>query len=487
MFSDFALHERLLKALDGLALKDPTPVQLEFIPQAMTGRDIQASAETGSGKTAAYLLPILHRMMLKPEPLTATRALILLPTRELAMQVDKHCRDLAAFTQIKTGTLVGGTSYAEQKALIRKNPEFIIGTPGRVQEHVQKGTLKLNEVEFLVLDEADRMLDMGFREDVMSIVRACAKARQTMLLSATLQHDGIGRIAEEVLHDPAIVAIGTHRAEHSSITQQVILADDPGHKKTLVNWLLANSEFTKALVFTNTRENAQELADFLQSQRDREQRPDTAWSKSGKQKVKVACMHGEMEQDERKRVMHLFRDGAVRVLVSTDLAARGLDVKGIDLVINFGIARSGDDHVHRCGRTGRAGEKGVAVSLVAPQEWNRISGIERYLGLKFEVRAVPGLEARFKGPAKGGVKRSAKKEAEKKNDKKKKVVPKAEQRHAFKKNVGKRRKPSGTHTAETDAQSVVKKEVRTKEAVVKPVKPDAEGRAPLKRKPRQAT
>jgi superfamily II DNA/RNA helicase len=495
VFSDFALHERLLKALDGLSLKDPTPVQLEFIPQAMTGRDIQASAETGSGKTAAYLLPILHRMMLKPEPLTATRALILLPTRELAMQVDKHCRDLAAFTQIKTGTLVGGTSYAEQKALIRKNPEFIIGTPGRIQEHVQKGTLKLHELEFLVLDEADRMLDMGFREDVMSVVRACSKQRQTMLLSATLVHDGIGRIAGEVLHDPAIVAIGTHRAEHSSIAQQVILADDPGHKKTLVNWLLANSQFTKALVFTNTRENAQELADFLQSQRDREQRPDTVWSKSGKQKIKVACLHGEMEQEERKRVMHLFRDGAVRVLVSTDLAARGLDVKGIDLVINFGIARSGDDHVHRCGRTGRAGEKGLAVSLVAPQEWNRISGIERYLGLKFEVREVPGLEARFKGPGKsakkGAEKKSDKKEREAKDSKKKKVVPKAEQRHAFKKNIGKRRKPSGAHAAGGDAAGAVAapagkaaRDSAEDKVAVKPVKPDAEGRAPLRRKPR---
>ncbi len=405
MFSDFALHERLLKALERLELRTPTPVQQQFIPAALTGRDVQASAETGSGKTAAYLLPILHRMLLAPQPLTATRALILLPTRELALQVDKHCRDLASFTQIKTGTLVGGTSYTEQKALIRKNPEFIIGTPGRVQEHLHKGALKLDELEFLVLDEADRMLDMGFRDDVLSIVRACSVRRQTMLLSATLVHDGIGRIAGEVLRDPVIVAIGTHRAEHSSIAQQVILADDPGHKKQLVNWLIANSDFNKALVFTNTRENAEEVAAFLQSQRDREQsqravepEADSVW-KSKKPKIKIACIHGEMEQDERKRVMHLFRDGAVRVLVSTDLAARGLDVKGIDLVINFGVARSGDDHVHRAGRTGRAGEKGTAITLVAPQEFNRISGIERYLGLQFETRTVPGLESRFKGPA----------------------------------------------------------------------------------------
>ncbi len=497
MFSDFALHERLLKALESLELSKPTPVQEQFIPPAITGRDIQASAETGSGKTAAYLLPILHRMLLKPQPLTATRALLLLPTRELALQVDKHCRDLAAFTQIKTGTLVGGTSYAEQKALIRKNPEFIIGTPGRVQEHLHKGALKLDQLEFLVLDEADRMLDMGFREDVMSIVRACSKQRQTMLLSATLVHDGIGRIAGEVLNDPAIVAIGTHRAEHSSIAQQVILADDPGHKQQLVNWLIANTTFNKALVFTNTRENAQELADFLQSQRDREQsqrdnaKPDAVWAKgSQKHKIKIACMHGEMEQDERKRVMHLFRDGAVRVLVSTDLAARGLDVKGIDLVINFGVARSGDDHVHRSGRTGRAGEKGIAITLVAPQEFNRISGIERYLGLQFEARTVPGLESRFKGPVKKIAKKAGDKKDKKQEEakaKKKKVLPKAEQRHRNKKNIGKRRKPTGAQTPEPVAgESPWKADAGTKrggeEASVKAVKPDAQGLAPLKRK-----
>ncbi len=468
MFTDFSLHERLLKSLEHLTLVTPTPVQRELIPLALTGRDIQASAETGSGKTAAYLLPILHRMLLKPEPLTATRALILLPTRELSLQVDKHCRDLGSFTQIRTGALVGGTSYAEQKALIRKNPEFIIGTPGRILEHLQKGALNLKQLEFLVLDEADRMLDMGFREDVMAIVRACATTRQTFLLSATLQHDGIGRIAADVLRDPGIVAIGTHRQEHGSIAQQVILADDPGHKQQLVNWLIANTDFDKALVFTNTREHVDQLAAFLQKQRDRQQAPDTPWSKSGKHKIKVAGLHGEMPQDERKRIMHLFREGAVRVLVSTDLAARGLDVKGIDLVINFELARSGDDHVHRCGRTGRAGVKGVALSLVAPQEWNRLGSIERYLGMSFKPRTVPGMEARFRGV----VKKSGKTEKEKKQataeKHKKKVVPKAKQRHSYAKNIGKRRKPSRTHAREAAAVPT----------------PEAQGHAPLKRKPK---
>jgi superfamily II DNA/RNA helicase len=473
VFAEFGLNERLLKALEKLGLQTPTPVQAAMIPLALGGKDIQASAETGSGKTAAYLLPILHHMLAKPAPASATRALILLPTRELALQVDKHCRDLAGFTMIETGVIVGGTSYNEQKALIRKNPEFIIGTPGRILEHVEKHTLDLKDLEYLVLDEADRMLDMGFREEVMNIVRACATQRQTWLLSATLVHDGIGRIADDVLKDPGIVAIGTHREEHSNISQQVILADDPNHKKQLANWLLANTPFDKALVFTNTRDQADELANFLQSQRDRQQKPGNVWNKAGKGKIKVAALHGEMAQDDRKRVMHWFRTGVVKILVSTDLAARGLDVKGVDLVLNFGVARSGDDHVHRCGRTGRAGAKGLAITLVAPQEWNAMASIERYLALSFEQRSVPGMEARFKGPAKKG-----KKAAKKPVKPKVKVVPKAQQRHSFKKNIGKRRKPSGAKAQSVDTPAVAAP-ARPSPA---PASPEAQGLGPVKRR-----
>jgi ATP-dependent RNA helicase SrmB len=463
VFTEFGLNERLLKALEKLALTVPTPVQADMVPLALKGKDIQASAETGSGKTAAYLLPIQHQMLAKSEPNTATRALILLPTRELSQQVEKHCRDLAAFTQLQSCLIVGGTSYKEQQALIRKNPEFIIGTPGRIREHVEKKSIELKDLEFLVLDEADRMLDMGFRDEVMTIVRACPSKRQTFLLSATLEHEGIGRIADEILQDPTIVAIGTHREKHSNIEQQIILADDPKHKNQLANYLIANSEFDKALVFTNTREQAQHLADFLQSQRDRHQNAESLWSKAGKHKMKVACLHGEMSQDDRKRVMHWFRTGVVRVLVATDLAARGLDVKGVDLVLNYGMARSGDDHVHRIGRTGRAGETGLAISLVVPQEWNLMSSIERYLGVKFEQRKIKGMEARFQGPAK-----KARKTDKKPVKAKTKVKPKAEQRHSFKKNIGKRRKPSADKVTAPEA------------AVVPDV---AAGMTPLKRKP----
>jgi ATP-dependent RNA helicase SrmB len=443
-FTPLGLNERLLKALDHLKLVRPTPVQEALIPVALQGRDVQASAETGSGKTAAYVLPILHRMLADPQATTATRALFLLPTRELAMQVEKHCRDLAGFTMITTGVVVGGTPYGEQKAMIRKNPEILVGTPGRVLEHVSKRSIVLDDLEYLVLDEADRMLDMGFRDEVLSIVQACPPGRQSFLLSATLAHEGIAQMAAEVLREPEIISIGTHRSAHANIRQQLILADDPGHKNQLVNWLLANTEFEKAIIFTNTREQTENLCSFLQSQRDRKfaGNPDAA------KKSRIGYLHGEMSQDDRKRLMHWFRTGVIRTLVSTDLAARGLDVKGVDLVINHSVARSGDDHVHRIGRTGRAGASGLAITLVVPQEWNQMKSIERYLKLEVETRTITGLESRFKGPAQKSAKKTTKDRKPKK-----KVVPKAKQRHTFKKNIGKRRQPAATPAAGTRESS----------------------------------
>jgi superfamily II DNA/RNA helicase len=485
-FTDLGLHERLVKALDGLALKTPTPIQTALIPTALTGRDVQASAETGSGKTAAYLLPILQGILSKTSPNTATRALILVPTRELALQVEKHCRDLAAFTQINSLAVVGGVPYGEQKAAIRKNPEILVGTPGRVLEHVQQRGIVLRDLEYLVLDEADRMLDMGFREEVLMVVRACPKQRQTFLLSATLVHQGLGRIAQEVLQEPEVVAIGTHRSKHASITQQRILADDPGHKQQLANWLLANTEYDKALVFTNMREHAEQLAGFLQSQRDGKA-GNKVWDRVDKKRTRVACLHGEMPQDERKKLMHWFRTGVVKVLVSTDLAARGLDVKGVDLVINFAMARSGDDYVHRIGRTGRAGEQGLAVSLIGPQEWNLMQSIERYLGVTFEPRTIAGLESRFKGPGKKSADKKKDKDKDKHDKKEKREIPKAKQRHAYKKNIGKRRKPSGTHPPEGVQQSAAPQQAPKPAPTPAPIRAldqmERSGMAPLKRKP----
>ncbi|MDC0598352.1 DEAD/DEAH box helicase [Gammaproteobacteria bacterium] len=432
MFIEFELHERLMKALEKLKYSTPTPVQTAMIPLAMAGKDIQTSAETGSGKTAAFLLPVLHRLLENPSPDSGTRCLVLLPTRELANQVFKHCEELASFTHTKCTMIVGGASFKEQRALIRKNPEIVIGTPGRLLEHVEKKSLDLSDLEVLILDEADRMLDMGFREDVIKIINECNKERQTMLLSATLRHEGIGRIAKEVLQQAEIVDMGSYREKHSSIEQQIILADDLPHKDRLTTWLLANEKYEKVLIFANTKVHVDKLAGFLKYHKNR-----------------VGALHGDMTQDERNHVMQLFRTGGVKVLVATDLAARGLDVKGVDLVINYAMARSGDEHVHRIGRTGRAGETGLAISLISPQEWNLMSSIERYLGLDFERRLIKELEAKFKGPNK---KKAAKKVSKKDiwGKAKNKEIPKAKQRHSFKKNIGKRRKPSEKKASETE-------------------------------------
>lgn len=462
MFEELGLAENLLKAVAALGLETPTPIQEAMIPAILKGVDIQASARTGSGKSAAFLLPVLQLMQDKPAPTTATRCLIISPTRELATQLDSHCQDLAKFTPMKSLTVLGGENLKQQQAKLRKNPEIVIGTPGRLLELLEKKALELGDLEFLILDEADRILDMGFQQDVLSVVGFCKSERQTILLSATLDHAGLEKITADVQQQPQKIAIGSHRSAHENISQQIILADDQGHKQQLCNWLLANEAFTKALVFTNTRVHSEELAAFLI-----------------KQGLPTACLHGELLQDERKRVMRLFRDGKVKILVATDLAARGLDISTVDLVINFALARSGDDYVHRIGRTGRAGEHGLAISLIAPQEWNLMESIQRYLKLTFTQRKIDTLPAKFSGPSankKAGKKKSDKKKKDlKKGNAQDKQKTKAKQRHRNRKNLGKRRAPN-------IAEAVSVEKVGTKAGEKTGAEKESAGMTPLKRK-----
>jgi ATP-dependent RNA helicase SrmB len=419
-FSDLVLNNRLLKALTELELETCTPVQTKVLPVAFQGKDILVSAETGSGKTIAYLLPVLNKITQQDSPNTATRCLILVPTRELAEQIEVHCKTLCKFTQIRCLSLIGGLPFREQKAQIRKNPEILIATPGRILEHVQKGSVELGDLETLILDEADRMLDMGFREDVMEICQACNLDRQTFLLSATLQHTGIEKVAESILNKAVHIEIGDFRKQDNNILQKIVLADSVDHKSQLIAKILQSHEYEKVLIFTNTRDQAKKLDAFLQYK-----------------KLTTDYLHGELSQDERQIVMRQFRLGKTNILVATDLAARGLDIKGLDLVINFDMARSGDDHLHRIGRTGRAGESGTAISLINANDWNLSQGIARYLNIEFEVLTVKGLEAKFKGK----VETRLKKKHRPKNLKgKNKTAPKAKQRVRNKKNVGKRRK-----------------------------------------------
>lgn len=381
MFAELLLDQRLLKSVDKMGFEQPTPVQQQAIPLALEGRDLLVSAATGSGKTAAFLLPILQGLINKPPPKEGTRALVIVPTRELARQIGKECEKLASYCGIKVGVVTGGQEFKVQRALLRRDPEVLIGTPGRMLELVNEGSTLFSNLEYLVLDEADRLFEMGFDEDVLAIIAQCNEARQTMLLSATLP-GGVRRLMQ-VLNNPARVMVNDGREEHASIRQQYILADDDKHKEKLLLWLLENETFERALVFANTRDMATHLSGVM---RYRGQR--------------AGYLHGEVKQDVRNSTTAAFRDGKIKVLIASDVASRGLDVKGIDLVINFDMARKGDDYVHRIGRTGRAGEQGLAVALIAPNEWNLKASIERYLNIKMEARKVKELPGHYKGPKK---------------------------------------------------------------------------------------
>ncbi|OGT70919.1 MAG: RNA helicase [Gammaproteobacteria bacterium RIFCSPLOWO2_02_FULL_57_10] len=375
------LDQRLLKSVDKLGFEQPTPVQQQAIPLAMAGKDLLVNAATGSGKTAAFLLPILQRMITSPGPKEGTRALVLVPTRELARQIGKECEKLASYCGLKVGVITGGQEFSVQRALLRRDPQIIIATPGRTLELVKEGTTLFTGLEVLVLDEADRLFEMGFIDDVLAIIATCNPARQTMLLSATLPA-GVRRLMQ-VLNEPERVTVNTAREQHDSIRQQYILADDDKHKEKLLLWLLENEPFERALVFTNTRDQANHLCGVM---RYRGQR--------------AGFLHGEVKQDIRNSTTTAFRDGKINVLVASDVASRGLDVKGIDLVVNFDMARKGDDYVHRIGRTGRAGQQGLAVAFIAPNEWNLKASIERYLNVTFESRKIKELPGTYKGPKK---------------------------------------------------------------------------------------
>jgi len=431
-FSEFLLPDALMRGLADAGYTTPTPVQAQVIPLAMEGLDLLVSAATGSGKTAAFLLPIMQRFIEGPRHDGGTRALILVPTRELARQIHDHFMRLGRYTRLTCGVITGGASKAHQIATLRKDPEILVATPGRLLEFLETGQADLSDLEFLVLDEADRMLDMGLAGDVLAIIRYSRPERQSLLFSATLKQRGLNRIIAHLLRDPRQVDIDPIRQQHPDIAHWLFLSDGLEHKQQQLLWLLRHETYDKALIFTNTREGAVALGNFLQGQQQR-----------------VAVLHGELDQRERNRVMGLWHSGRVNTLIATDLAARGLDVPGVQRVFNFDLPRRGDDYLHRTGRTGRAGETGVAISLVGPPEWNRMESITRYLNLTFELREIPGLKANFKGPVK---RKKPTKPAKTRNKCTSRALVGAKQRKKERlrdrKNIGKRRVPSSVKAQE---------------------------------------
>jgi superfamily II DNA/RNA helicase len=402
VISETPLYPGLQKTLTDLGLEKPTAVQAQAIPLALQKKDLLVCAQTGSGKTLAYLIPTIQQLASEPLDTDAgTLALILVPTRELARQVYKQCETLIASTPLNASLTTGGESMKFQTAALRKNPEILVATTGRLVELLNTGSADLSTLKMLIIDEADQMLDLGFSPDVLRIAEASSADRQTLMFSATLGHTGLDHISASLLNQPETIDLSPKEEDTSTISHKIMLADDRKHKEKILGWILNNQPFTRALVFSNTRDNADRLGGLIRYY-----------------KHVAGVLHGEKEHSVRKNLLDQFANGKMRVLVASDVAARGLDIKDVDLVINFDMPRRGDDYTHRVGRTGRAGNEGVAISLVNPQEWDLMISIQRYLKLDLERLYSKEVAGHFNGPKK--VKSSGKSAGSKEQKKKKK-------------------------------------------------------------------
>jgi len=374
-FESLKLDPRLLKAIAACHYTEPTEIQRQAIPVALEGRDLMASAQTGTGKTAAFVLPALQKLL---TPSTGKgrgpRVLVLTPTRELAIQVTENIKQFGREGRFVSGSVVGGMGYGPQIQMLGRPLDLLVATPGRLMDHMESGRVDFSRLEILVLDEADRMLDMGFVDAVRDIAKATPATRQTLLFSATLEGQVL-KIAQQLLKNPARIALADNKDRHASITQQIHAADDVAHKHSLLAHLLGNDALYQAVIFTATKRGADRLAQKLAA----EGHASTA-------------LHGDMNQGQRKRAIERMKRGEHRVLVATDVAARGLDIKGVSHVINFDLPMVAEDYIHRIGRTGRAGATGIAISLVGPDDWSKLGGIERLIGRSLERETIPGLE-----------------------------------------------------------------------------------------------
>lgn len=368
--SDFAalgLSETLLRALRQEGHTTPTPIQVAAIPHALKGRDLFGCAQTGTGKTAAFVLPIVHQMLLRPVARDShVRALILTPTRELAAQIGERIGVYARFTGLRHAVIYGGVGMQNQVQALRAGVDLLVATPGRLVDLMSQGLVRLQKVEFFVLDEADRMLDEGFLPSIRRVVGVLPKQRQTLLFSATMPPE-IAPLAAQVLHDPLHIEATRVASAPDAISQSVYMVAQE-HKRELLRHLLGDGAVTRAIVFTRTKHGADRVARQL-----------------AQGEIHAEAIHGDKAQSTRLRALSRFRDGQVRVLVATDLAARGIDVSGISHVINYDLPMDPEAYVHRIGRTARAGSQGVALSFCSGDEQTRLKGIERLIQRRVPV------------------------------------------------------------------------------------------------------
>ncbi len=367
-FKALLLSEPLLRGVQAAGYTDPTPIQLRAIPAVLSGRDLIASAQTGTGKTAAFALPVLHRLGAHGR----ARVLVLEPTRELAAQVETAFRDFARFTDLRTVAVFGGVGYGHQRNELKRGVDIIVATPGRLVDYLKDGTISLRDISILILDEVDRMLDMGFLPTVKDIIARCPKDRQTLFFSATVPPE-LQAVASFALRDPARIEVGVNRSVNQSVNHALYPVAH-GQKFELLLALLGQAGFDSVLVFSRTKHGADKIAHKLKAANH-----------------SVAVLHANRSQNQRIEALAGFKSGKYEVMVATDIAARGIDVAGVTHVINYDVPENPEDYVHRIGRTGRAQAVGDAFTLVTPENADLIHGIQRFIGQKIPELKMPGF------------------------------------------------------------------------------------------------
>lgn len=372
VFGNFGLAPEIIEGVKAMGYSEPTPIQLRSIPILMEGQDLIGSAQTGTGKTAAFSLPMLSKLLAAPATDRLPRMLVLEPTRELAAQVETAMRDFARFTQLRITVMFGGVGYGKQRESLQQGVDILVATPGRLLDHLEQKTLKLDHIQHLVLDEADRMLDMGFLPDVRSIVEKCPRQRQTALFSATVPPQ-IETLIQWAMRNPQTVEIGARRSPAETVKHVVYPVSD-AQKKDLLLELLNRVEYDSVIIFCRTKDRADNIASLLKQRRHA-----------------VAVLHSNRTQQERERALHGFRDGKFEVLVATDIASRGLDIADVSHVVNYDVPQHPEDYVHRIGRTGRAQSTGDAFTLMVAEDRQHMEAIERFIGQKIPRIKLEGF------------------------------------------------------------------------------------------------
>jgi superfamily II DNA/RNA helicase len=378
-FSEFKLDSRIMEGIDAIGFDQPTPVQEHAIPQIISGSDLIACAQTGTGKTAAYVLPLLHRIITDKSRTDTIKTLIIAPTRELAVQIDQQLEGFSYFAGVSSIAVYGGgsgTDFEVEKKAIKTGAEVLVATPGRLISHINSGYVDFSHLQFLILDEADRMLDMGFIPDIMKIISFLPKNRQTLLFSATMPTD-IRSLAKKILHNPQEINLAVSKPAENVLQAAYLVYD--GQKIALIKKLLTGKDLPSILIFSATKSNVKDLERELL-----------------RNKFNVKAIHSDLEQDQRKEVLRQFKNREVQILVATDIVSRGIDIDNISLVINYNVPQDAEDYVHRVGRTARADKTGVAITLINDKETWNFRKIEKLI--ETEVKKLPLPEGLGEGP-----------------------------------------------------------------------------------------